>query len=234
MEKNRMIENFSLTEINALLDFLIPFITEERKNKFDSVIHNRLKSVNVVLEDVYQSHNTSAILRTCDLVGIQDIHFIENKNHYKIAEDVALGASQWLSIKRHSSTEQCLADLKKKGYKIVATSPHESGFTPLNLPIDYPITIVLGTEKNGISPIVKHHADYFLKIPMYGFTESYNVSVSAGICLHQLTERMRLSNTEFSFGDLEKKKIYVNWLLESIPKSEILVKEFKKNNKFAS
>ena len=240
MEEILDLKKLSQTDLNSLIQFLTQFVTEDRKLKFNSVLSNRLKNITVVLEDVFQSHNTSAILRTCDLLGVQKIHFIENKNRYKISGEVALGSEQWLSIERHpydeenNNTNSCLNTLKNSGFKIVATSPHKNGFTPYNLPIDAPIALVLGTEKNGISEEVKSCADYFLQIPMYGFTESFNVSVSAGVCLYPICERIRDSGIDFGFKELEKLQIEINWLLSSIPKSNLLLKEFKKNNKFVN
>ena len=124
-----------------LIQYLSQFVSETRLKKFDDIINERTRHITVVLEDIYQAHNASAVLRSCDCFGIQDVHFIESRNKYKISTDVDMGASSWLSIHRHSEKENnntisCLLSLKSRGYKIVATTPHEKDCTLDQLTID--------------------------------------------------------------------------------------------------
>jgi tRNA (guanosine-2'-O-)-methyltransferase len=117
----------------ALLDYLLSFLTPQRKEKFLKVAGERTRHIAVVLEDIYQPHNASAVLRSCDCFGVQDVHIIENKNHFDVNPDVAVGASKWLSLHKYrreeDNTTACLAALKNKGYLLVATTP-----TPGNIP----------------------------------------------------------------------------------------------------
>lgn len=225
----------NLQEKKTLKEYLCTFLADTRKAKLDEVIEKRLKNLEVVLEDVYQEHNASAVLRSCDCFGVQNVHFIEKRNTYKISADVAMGASNWLSIHRHTAkennTQNCLSQLKERGFYIVATSPHTQN-TLEDIPTNKPIALVFGTEISGISKEVIEKSDLLVKIPMYGFTESFNISVSVAICLHYLTEKIRLKPEGFEYNDEEKTGIYLEWLKNNLPLHEQIIKEYnkRKNN----
>lgn len=186
--------------------------------------------MHVLLEDVYQAHNASAVVRSADCFGVQYVHFVENRNKYKISGDVALGASQWVNIKRHKGTKEALTDLKQQGFKIVATTPHKDDKTLYDLDVKEKFVLVFGTEKEGITSEVMDVADEFVKIPMMGFTESFNISVCAALCMHELTHRIRTEVKEPFLSIEEKEGIYLDWLLKSIKRSDLLVKDFLKKN----
>jgi len=216
-----------------LILYLSQFVSETRLKKFDDIINERTRLITVVLEDIYQAHNASAVLRSCDCFGIQDVHFIENRNKYKISTDVDMGASSWLSIQRHSEKESnntitCLQSLKSKGYKIVATTPHERDCTLDQLPIDNKIALVFGTEIDGITDDVRNHADAFVRIPMYGFTESFNISVSAALSMYELTLRLRKSNIPYQLTEEEKEDILLEWMKSSIKRCDLIIKDYLK------
>ena len=140
---------------------------------------SRTRYLTVVLEDIFQSQNASAVLRTCDCFGIQDVHIIENRNPYEINPDVELGSAKWLNMNRYNksghNTLEAFTELRKKGYKIIATSPHKNDLMIQDLPIEHKIALVFGSEREGLSDIALQNADAFVKIPMYGFTESFNI-----------------------------------------------------------
>jgi tRNA (guanosine-2'-O-)-methyltransferase len=219
----------------ALLDHLLEFITPNRKSLFEKVIANRTRHITVILEDIYQPHNASAVLRTCDLTGIQDVHIIENNNQYDVNPDVALGASKWLNLFKYNETEQntllTFEKLRKQGYRIVASTPHKNDQDLESIPLDGKMAIVFGTELNGLSDIAIENADEFLKIPMFGFTESYNISVSAALILFTLTNRLRNSSTNWSLSEDEKQEILLEWSRRSIKRSDIIENQFLKNRK---
>ena len=124
------------------LTYLETILTDNRKQRFLEVLSKRTNHLTIVLEDVYQSHNFSAVLRSADIFGIQSINFIENRNKYKISEDVSMGSTQWLTLNRYqkfeNNTVQCLTDLKTQGYKIVATSLHKNSVTLSELDVMQP------------------------------------------------------------------------------------------------
>ena len=221
-----------------LIEYLSNFITEKRKKIFDENLKNRTSYLTVVLEDICQSHNASAVLRSCDCFGVQNVHIIENRNQFAVNSQVALGASKWLSIHKHNKSEAAsntistLKSLKQQGYRIVATTPHTNDVNLEDFDLSSRKTaLVFGTELQGISEDVKEYADEFLKIPMVGFTESFNISVSAAICLHHLTWKLRNdSNIQWQLSKEEKNNIHLNWLRQTIKKSKLLEEEFLKNS----
>jgi tRNA (guanosine-2'-O-)-methyltransferase len=222
-----------MTEIQNLIEHLKEFVLEERYARFLKVLENRTRHLTIALEDIFQSHNASAVLRSCECLGIQDIHLIENRYSFEVHPDIVLGSNKWLSLyrynKKKNNTNDCLLSLKKKGYSIVATSPHTDGFSPSDLPIDKPIALVFGTELEGITNEAKNHADHFLQIPMMGFTESYNISVSAGICLYELSKRIRTSvNLSWQLRNEEKEILILDWLKKSIKNPQPIIKRFQK------
>ena len=214
----------------ALTDYLEGFVSERRKSRLVEVLEERTNHLTVVLEDVYQSHNFSAVLRSADIFGIQNIHFIENRNKYKISEDVSMGSTQWLSLNRYqkfeNNTRECITQLKNKGYRIVATSLNERSVTLDQLKVDKPIALVFGTELTGISEDVQDMADEFVYLPMFGFTESFNISVCAALCMHELSTKIRSQVPDYKLTDAERKEIYLEWLKVSVKKHDLMIKEF--------
>lgn len=217
-----------------LLDHLSTFISENRKEKFHHLIQFRTKHLTVVLEDIFQPHNASAVLRSCDCFGIQDVHIIENRNKYEINPDVALGSSKWLTLNKYNQEKEntlpCINKLKKEGYTIIATSPHKNDVNIENLDIKNKTALVFGTEMQGISDVVKEQADGFVKIPMYGFTESFNISVSAAISLYALTNKLHHSTISWKLSEAEKNKVLLQWFRNSINKPEHIEEDFLKKH----
>jgi tRNA (guanosine-2'-O-)-methyltransferase len=213
-----------------LLDFFLSFISDNKKKKFEENIQYRSRYLTIVLEDIYQPHNASAVLRSCDCFGIQDVHIIENMNKYEVNPDVALGSAKWLSLikynKETNNTESCLSSLKNNGYKIVATSPHQDDFTPESMPLDQKTALVFGTELAGLTDKAKEIADAFVRIPMFGFTESLNISVSAALLLFTLSERLRKSSVNWHLSEEEKTDIMLQWAKNVVKKSDALEREF--------
>jgi tRNA (guanosine-2'-O-)-methyltransferase len=216
-----------------LYDFLSNFVTEERKQKFENVIHQRTRYITVAVEDVFQPHNASAVLRSAECFGVQDVHVIENKNKYNPSTDISLGSHQWLTLTRHTKSENnslsCIKALKAEGYRIVATTPHTKDCLVSELDLSKgKLALFFGTEIDGLSETIMNEADEFVKIPMSGFTESFNISVSAAICMYELTRRLRESNLPYALSEEEMLDIKLGWMMESVRSSDLLVKEFRK------
>ena len=220
--------------MKALIDHFLKCITDERKALFKELIQKRTRYLTVVLENIYQPLNASAVLRTCDCFGIQDVHVIENYNEFKPDREVAMGASNWLTVnlynKNENNTLDCIQSLKNKGYRIVATSPHNSQTDLINFDLSKGKTaLFFGTEVEGLSDVVIENADEHLHIPMYGFTESFNLSVSAAICLYEMRMTMEKENIKWQMSKDEKNQVLLNWLRYSIDRSEIVEEDFLKN-----
>ncbi len=213
-----------------LVDYMMTFVSEERKKRFEDIIINRTKHLTVVIEDVYQAHNASAVLRSCDLTGVQDVHIIENKNDYDVNPEVAMGSSKWLNIMKYNNSDnntlEVINSLKESGYKIVATTPHKKSYGIDDIPIDEKTALLFGTELTGLSDIAIENSDEILTIPMFGFTESYNISVSAALCLYTLTQRLRKSEIKWQLNPSERIDILINWARNSVNNWHALEKHF--------
>lgn len=220
-----------------LLAYLEGYLTEKRKALFKKVLEDRTRHFTVVLEDIFQPHNASAVVRTCDIFGIQDVHAIENKYNNKISRHVAKGSQKWLSYNRYrddsDNTKSCLASLKEKGYQIIATTPHNDSCLLQDFDVTKKSAFVFGVESEGVSETVIENADGFLKIPMVGFTESLNISVAAAIILQEVTSKLRNSEVDWKLSDEEKQMLYFNWVkttIKNVDKIEAYYQQNLKNN----
>jgi tRNA (guanosine-2'-O-)-methyltransferase len=213
-----------------LLEYFSEYLTERRKELFQKVIRYRTRHITVVLEDIFQPHNASAVLRSCDLTGVQDVHIIENRNTYEVNPDVAMGSFKWLNLYKYNEKENNTFDtfdkLRQQGYRIVATTPHKNDKTIEDISIDGKMALIFGTELTGLSDIAIENADEYLRIPMYGFTESYNISVSVALTLFTLTERLRKSDIPWQLSEDEKLDILLEWSRRSVKRSDVYEKEF--------
>ncbi len=210
-----------------LITFLEDLLTPARKELFDKVVRQRTDHFTVVTQDVYQLHNTSAVMRSCDVFGIQNIHVIEERNLKKIDREIAMGAQKWVSLHRYHNSEDCLASLRGQGYQIVASTPHQDAAMLSDFDISKRSAIFFGTETNGLSQEIMEQADAFIKIPMAGFTESLNISVSAAIILQDLTQRLRAGELNWEFTENEKNAVKFEWLSKSFKNFDQLVKKFQ-------
>jgi tRNA (guanosine-2'-O-)-methyltransferase len=221
-----------------LIEHLSQFLTEERLHLFQEKLKERSNRITLVLEDVFQSRNISAAMRSADCFGIQNIHIIENKNNFVKDKSVSLGAGKWINIKQYNTKENntinCLKKLKKEGYQIIATSPHNTNISLEEIDVkNNKIAIILGTELTGLSEKALSFADKRMKINMYGFTESLNISVSAAICCQSISSKMRKETTGWEVTEEEKKDILLNWIRNSIKSGKQIEQKFldDKSNK---
>lgn len=216
-----------------LLSYLESYLTDKRKQTFNNVLANRTRHFTVVLEDIYQAHNASAVVRTCDIFGIQDIHAIENKYTNKVSRHVAKGSQKWLNITRYQedgdNTKTCLNHLKSSGYQIVGTTPHNDSCMLQDFDVTKKSAFVFGVEAEGISKYVKEHADSFLKIPMVGFTESLNISVAAAIILQDVTTKLRNTSLDWNLSIEEKEELYFDWVQKTIKNVNKIKDHYFKN-----
>jgi tRNA (guanosine-2'-O-)-methyltransferase len=217
------------------IEYLEQFVTENRRNLFKQVINERTRHFTVAIEDICQPHNSSAVVRSCDVFGIQDLHVIESNYQFYASNQVAKGAQKWLNFllfnKRNTNnTLDCIADLKSKGYKIIATTPHNDSCLLYDFDINQKSAFFFGVEKDGLSNDVLDNADGFLKIPMVGFTESLNISVAAAIVLQDVTQRLKKSDVDWQLSAQEKEQLYLEWLEKSIKNIQQIKENYKLKN----
>lgn len=210
-----------------LLTYLEHFITEERKERFLQVISARTNHFTVAMEDVFQMHNTSAVVRTCEVFGVQQAHSIEGRFGKRLDAKIAMGAQKWVDVFRYNDTQSCIDALRVQGYQIVATTPHKDAYFLNDFDISKKSAFFFGTEKEGLSQQVLSQADTYLKIPMVGFTESLNISVAVAIVLQQLTDKLRHSQVAWQLTDEERLSTLINWTKKSIRNVKDVLKRYE-------
>lgn len=206
---------------NKYVEYLEQFVTEKRRNLFKKVLDKRTQHFTVAIEDLFQPHNSSAVVRSCEVFGVQNVHIIENKYKFYASRKIAKGAQKWLDFSLYNklnknNTIDCIDDLRAKGYKIIATTPHNDSCVLQNFDISQKAAFFFGVEKAGLSKDVLDNADGFLQIPMVGFTESLNISVAAAIILQNVQERLHNSDIDWQLTEKEKEEKYLDWLEKSI------------------
>lgn len=228
-----------VTQKHVLMGYLERFLTVDRKTKIDAVLAQRTRYLSVVAEDFHNAHNASAILRTCEGLGIQDVHVVENRSRFKPRKGPASGSEKWVSLHRYNdtaadNTETCIQNLRAQGYRLVATSPHADALPPEEVPLDQKLAVMLGNEKNGLSEAALAAADLKLTIPIVGFMESLNVSVSAALCLYTLTRRLRQLAVDWPLSEAERLDLRLDWFRLSVRNSDHLEKHFLMQQGWAS
>tara|TARA_B100000427_G_C15439378_1_gene564444 strand:+ start:454 stop:1101 length:648 start_codon:yes stop_codon:yes gene_type:complete len=213
-----------------LLNYLEEFISENRKERFTEILSQRTNYITVAVEDVYQMHNTSAVVRSCESFGVQTAHLIEGKYGKRLDEEIAMGAQKWVDIKRYQNSKEAIDTLKNKGYKIVATSPHANSSLLQDFKLNGKTALFFGTEKNGLSDYVLENSDASLKIPMVGFTESLNISVSAAIILQHVTTQLKSSNIDWQLTEDELWERRLDWTKKSIKSIDDILERYKSDN----
>ncbi len=206
-----------------LLNYLEGFLTDNRKVRFLEVLKNRTNHLTVAVEDVFQFHNTSAVMRSCEVFGIQELNIVEQRFGKNIDKEIAMGAQKWVDINKFETIGNCIDNMRAKGYQIIATTPHNDSCLLHEFDFTKKSALFFGTEKEGLSEEVMQQADGYLKIPMVGFTESLNISVSAAIIIQDLTNRLRQSNVNWQLSDeeiLEKRLIWAKNTIKDIKRIE--------------
>ena len=213
-----------------LLEYLESYLTKNRRERFKKILAQRTKHFTVAVEDVDQLHNTSAVIRSCDVFGIQEVNIVEEINSKRIDREIAMGAQKWVDLKRYNTTKSCIKDLRSKGYQIVATTPHIKDCELIDFDISKRACFFFGRETEGLSQQVMDEADCFLKIPMVGFTESLNISVSAAIILQYVTAKLRKSEIDWRLTDKELLEKRFDWIKKTIKNYDAIVERYHSEN----
>lgn len=220
-------------ELSRALEQLV---SPNKKQLIEEALQNRTRYLTVVLENIQKPHNASAVLRTIECLGLQEFHLIEQApGNYEANPGIVKGAIKWVDVFQWSesggaNTESCLLNLKQQGYALAVTSPHADGFYPEALPLDKPIALVFGNEQQGVSEQVLSMADYHVKIPMWGFTESYNLSVSAAICVYTLMQRIRAGKYKWQLTEEEAEDLRLQWYRKLVKRANIIESEFRRHH----
>jgi len=209
------------------------YVSDHKKEFIEKVLDERTRYVTLVLEDIYQSQNASAVLRTCECLGIQDVHIVEDESKYSVNKRVLKGANKWLDLHRYkmkgfSNADICFRKLRDMGYKILVTDPSPDGISINDIALDQKMAVVMGNELHGTSDFALAHADQKIFIPMHGFTESFNISVSAAIILNTLLTKLRVSDVDWKLTAAERADIRLRWLRKIVRRSDLIEQQFLK------
>lgn len=221
-----------LVKIQGLYEYLSSFLTARRIELIKQVLAERTRHLTVVLEDIFHPPNASAVIRSCECFGIQEINIIENEKTFRANTEVVKGSAKWVDLNRfnapaHNNTEACIKSLKDNNYSIIAMTLREGPMVSLDdIPVDKKLAICLGCEETGLSEKMHEAADYYVKLPMYGFTDSFNISVSAALALQTLTQKLRRSQTQWRLSEAEKTELRMRWTRRSIKRSAKIIERF--------
>jgi len=182
---------------------LEPFVSDARRARFEAVLAARLSSLTVVLEDLYDAHNGAAAIRSIEAFGLSEVHAIEGANPFRYSTGITMGCERWLDIHRYTDIESCAATLKQRGMVLTATLP-DADATLEDLDGGKPRALIFGNEHEGVSPRALELCDELVRIPMFGFTESFNLSVSVALTLQWAAARRR--HALGAAGDLKEEK----------------------------
>ncbi len=204
--------NYSSPEMQAKIEELLPRITEHRRDLLFKVVQNRTRHFCMVLEDLFDPHNISAVIRTAEVFGLEDVHVIEEVNPYKINKSILKGSIKWMDIYLYKKRKACLEHLRNKGYRIAVASTNTEN-SVLDLDLSKPTAFYLGSEFTGNHPDTLAAADAEFKLPQYGITESMNVSVAGGVLMCYLDHFMRQRGREtYTLPPEERDALLLDWL----------------------
>ena len=214
---------------------LKPLLTISRIERIDKVLSKRTKGISVLLEDIYQGHNISAVLRTCDNLGIQNIYVIQDSNKINLSKGISLGSEKWvtLKIKKINQTKSAFVKkLKKEGFKLISTVPpsKKKSVSLEDFKIKRKMIIAFGNEEKGLSEEILSESDSFINIPMDGFNESYNISVSCAIIMNQIISQAKEKNKLTYLNKKEMDDLRLEWYIKSIRNSSKVIKNLMKEN----
>lgn len=221
----------TLEQKEQLITQLSDVLSLDRRQKIQSVASQRTHHITVVLEDVFQPHNSAAVIRSCDCFGIQDLHTIEKRNKFTQNPNISMGAEKWIDFHRWQDTGACLNKLKADGYSIVALTLSEKAIPLSEVPVERPLALCIGTEETGLSLEAHAIADTHAFIPMYGFTQSFNLSVCTALCLQMLVHRLKETGVKYQLKKNEAIDLQLRWLMKDIGFSQRILEDFcKKHN----
>ena len=211
-------------EKQKIFEYLLEFVTENKKTKLKEISSNRTNHLTLVLEDISENKDTSATIRTCECFGLNSVNVIESNKKYKINHDVSMGSFKWLTINRFDDKKDCIETLKNQNYRIVSTSPSNK-YKPIEeLDLSKKTALFFGSEENGLSEYILENSDEIINIPMTTYVESFNLSASAAIILYTLVNKMRKDNVAWQLSDEECLDLKLSWIRQILKSHELLEK----------
>ena len=219
-------------ERERLFEFLSDRLTPHKRQLFEDKVQKRTNHIAVCTENLRENHNASALLRTADGFGVNRVFALEAQHPFDIQPPISKRAEKWLSITQYDDgedrQEKMIADIKAKGYELWAAMPAQDAVSLYDMPLEKPVCLVFGNEVHGITPELEKACDGRFTIPMKGYVESFNVSVSLGICLGVLD--YRLKNQEHNLSESEQLQLKIKWAMETLPGGASIVEHYLSEN----
>lgn len=210
--------------------YLQQFLTAERLHKIEYHAEESSDFILPVLEDIYQFRNAAAIVRSVEACGFHKIVALEKENLFNPNLKVTKGADTWVNVERLPWSLDSLQKIKNRGYRMVAVSPEKNAISLPNFKITEPVSLIFGTEWDGITEEILEFADETLKIPMYGFTKSFNVSVAAAICMYDMKQKLLNSNLNYKLSEEKKLELKIKWAVNSLRSGEEILQNYRQKN----
>ena len=226
-------------DVDNVLAALGPHVTDRRRGRIEHVLAHRLTTLALGLEDVRHNHNATACLRTAESLGVHDVVSLEFDDGYpwpieeedtRLAKKVTMYSDRWLNLHRLSTTEQLIDWSKARGMTILGTSPHAE-ISLGDVSVDRPVLVLFGNEGEGLRPATQKLCDEVFKLPMYGFTESFNLSVTVGMTLRELSQKKRaLLASKASTGDMPEQRqraLQAQWYFNSVRRADLILERYE-------
>ncbi len=214
--------------------YLKQFLTDERLAKIEHFAAESSDFVLPVMEDVYQFRNAAAIIRSVEACGFHKVVAMEAKNVFDPNLTVTKGAENWVEVEKMAHSLESLQIIRNRGYRLVAVSPENNATSLPDFEITEPVALIFGTEWQGVSDDFLDFVDETLAIPMYGFTQSYNVSVAAAICCYDLKQKLLKSDTDYRLSNQKRMEMMIRWAVNSIPSGNEILKKYLAENAISS
>ena len=213
-----------------IFQHLQQFLTDERLEKINHFAPESSDFVLPVIEDVFQFRNEAAIVRSVEACGFHKIIAMESEHEFNPNLRVTKGAETWVEVEKLPHNLDSLREIKNRGYKILAVSPENNATMLSDYDLKEPVALVFGTEAAGVSEEILDFADETLAIPMYGFTQSFNVSVAAAICVYELKQKLLRSNLDYKLSEEKLWEMKVRWAMNSIKSGEQILAKYLREN----
>ena len=170
-------------------------MTPDRREKLQTVLSKRQDDITIVLENVFDPHNISAVMRTCDAVGVQELYVLNTKipRHKKWGAKSSSSAAKWLTVYQFENAEECFSELKKKYSKILTTHLSSDAVNLYQIDLTQPVALVFGNEHSGVSGEIRNLADGNFIIPQAGIIRSLNISVACAVTLYEAYRQKALA-----------------------------------------
>jgi tRNA (guanosine-2'-O-)-methyltransferase len=186
---------------DAIIEALRPQTSDERMERIENVLDARVDSVTVVIENLYDPHNGAAAMRSVEAFGLTTMHFVDPGERFTASSKVTIGCDKWVNSEHHQGIDNCAKAIHEQGGLLYATLP-DADLTLEDVDVSKPVALVFGNEHDGLSERAIEVCDRAVRIPMFGFTRSFNLSVSVALCLSRVTARRR--EHLGASGDLEE------------------------------